>query len=485
MLLETMPSSRQSTTLRPRNQKASLTDQSTSGSSSETSKDPDDKYCHEKDTLLVRGGNEHFLSSTSTTKRVWEVVKEYWYLGLISFGGPPAHVALLREVLTVQKKWLTEEVFLELFSVAQGLPGPSSTQLVIATAISHAGILGGVVAWICWCVPSASLLSLAGVALVQHQGKSSPFWMRGIPPAALALTLKAGYKFVNTLDSLQQVLATISCMVAILINSDLRIPRTSAQFVYPSLLAMAGMATLLAKQTDATRTSLSSSKSSALLKTKQTAPPQNMLDHLPLWTGALAFGIWIVLFLVASFLPFTSPLFRLFAINFRTGSIIFGGGPVIVPLLAAELVPETIPGDLFYNGVGLTQSLPGPFFNFSAYLGALQAGWKGALAANLGLFSPGFILLVAALPFWSQLRHSASFRKILRGVNAAAIGLIGSACVNIYSSSIKRGADSIVLVFTSSPVSFSNNLPSPLIIFLGAVLGAILSILQLGQKAYG
>eukprot|EP00543_Licmophora_paradoxa_P014288 CAMPEP_0202470154 /NCGR_PEP_ID=MMETSP1360-20130828/80701_1 /ASSEMBLY_ACC=CAM_ASM_000848 /TAXON_ID=515479 /ORGANISM="Licmophora paradoxa, Strain CCMP2313" /LENGTH=186 /DNA_ID=CAMNT_0049095739 /DNA_START=89 /DNA_END=649 /DNA_ORIENTATION=+ len=179
----------------------------------------------------------------------------------------------------------------------------------------------------------------------------------------------------------------------------------------------------------------------------------------------------------------SNPILKTFQVHYRAGGIVFGGGPVIVPLLAAEAIPDWMTSETFFQGVGLAQSLPGPMFNFVGYLGAIHrsGGWKGAIAAELGMFGPGFILIFAVLPFWSQLRDGR-FKPVLRGVNGAAIGLIGSACVMIYASSVRKGADAMVLAGAGSLVAFSS-LPAPFVILVGAIFGAILKQLDLAQKA--
>jgi chromate transporter len=413
-------------------------------------------------------------------RKLLDILQTYWYLGLVSFGGPPAHIAILKDIVTVQKGWMTEEIFMEMFSVAQALPGPSSTQLLVATAASHAGILGALLALFMWCLPGFVVLSLAGMAVYRQD--ETPLFLEGVPPAAVALTLKAASRFVSSLDSLQKALATMACMVAMLINSDLRIPKTSAQWVYPLMLIIGGLTTFRDSR-ESPLEKAANNKKKQKKKAKSKLPVSRPILNLPLWSGTVAFLLWAWLFVIATFVDIDNDLFEIWATHYRVGSIIFGGGPVAVPLLAAEVLPMTMSESRFFQGVGIAQSLPGPFFNFAAYLGAIQEDWKGAIAGQVGLFAPGFILMFALLPFWSKLREHPCFRSSLRGINAAAIGLIVSACITIYTSSIKKGADAIILVGSGSLVAFST-VPSPIVIGLGSALGAMLSKMSLGQKPY-
>lgn len=170
---------------------------------------------------------------------------------------------------------------------------------------------------------------------------------------------------------------------------------------------------------------------------------------------------------------------------YRIGSVIFGGGQVVLPLLQDEVVPAWMTKNQFLQGLGLAQSMPGPLFNFSAYLGAVYKGVPGALVAYVGLFGPGVILIFAMVPFWARLRHNDTFKAILKGVNATAIGLVGAACITLWESAITTAADAMVfsIAFTMT-VAF--NVGAPYCILTGGIVGAILhpSAADLGQQPY-
>ena len=170
---------------------------------------------------------------------------------------------------------------------------------------------------------------------------------------------------------------------------------------------------------------------------------------------------------------------------YRIGCIIFGGGQVVLPMLQDEVVPDWMTNDQYLQGLGLSQSMPGPLFNFSAYLGAVYKGVPGALLGYVGLFSPGIILIFAMVPFWARLRHNANFKAVLKGVNATAIGLVGAACVTLWESAIVDAADAMVFcVALTLAVYF--NVPAPFCILAGGIVGAILhpDALDLGQVPY-
>lgn len=158
---------------------------------------------------------------------------------------------------------------------------------------------------------------------------------------------------------------------------------------------------------------------------------------------------------------------------------------VVLPLLQDEVVPSWMSKDQFLQGLGLAQSMPGPLFNFSAYLGAVYKGVGGALVAYVGLFAPGVILIFAMVPFWARMRHNATFKAILKGVNATAIGLVGAACVILWESAVSDAADAMVFsVALTMAVAFG--IQAPLCILAGGIVGAILhpDALNLGQVPY-
>lgn len=174
--------------------------------------------------------------------RFAQVVKTYAPLGFVAFGGPQAHVAILRDHLVVQRKWLDEDQFTELFAIGQGLPGPTSTQLVVSTALARAGPIGGITAFMLWNLPGLIVLITCGVLIATFVDPYNPPWyLVGLPPAAISLVFKAFYGFGKQLDKLGIILCLISALVSVLINGDERISPTVSQFVYPSMLVLGGI----------------------------------------------------------------------------------------------------------------------------------------------------------------------------------------------------------------------------------------------------
>lgn len=418
--------------------------------------------------------------------RMWEVFTTFWPLGLVAFGGPQAHVAILRDHLVVQRNWMDEESFMELFAIGQGLPGPTSTQLVVSTALARAGPLGGLMAFFLWNLPGLIVLTTCGVLIKGFVDPANqPFYLIGLPPAAISLVFKAFHGFGLKLDKIGIGMASVSCCVAILINGDYNIPPTSSQYIFPSLLVAGGLFTLIDSKRDKPFAEYTKPKKGW----DSTSDLTFRRIGIPLWVGALLFALWALILVIVVLLKDVANIqndyLEIFEVMYRIGSLIFGGGQVVLPMLQGEVVPHWMTSNEFFQGLGLAQSMPGPLFNFSSYLGAVYKHIPGAIVAYVGLFGPGVILIFAMVPFWARMRHVAWFKAVLHGVNATAIGFVGAACVILWEKAIHTTADAIVFVFAGTLACFFN-IQAPIAIFAGGVMGAILfkDAASLGQVPY-
>lgn len=431
----------------------------------------------------------------SLASRLMDVIKLYWYLGLIAFGGPTAHVAILRDHLVRVHQFIDEDIFMELFSLGQGLPGPSSTQLVISTAATHAGLLGGLVAFFFWCLPGYLVLTVCGLYLYDYvDPQHPPIWLLGVPAAAMALIVKSSYGFVLTLDKFGVAVGLFAAVVSVMINGDKRIPSDATQIVYPALLVLGALATFIdfafGNPSLGTYVRPTIVDGSSKGPSAQERKISNKIG-IPLWQGAFYFLLWLGL-LVGSVAVVSAghinPMLLLFESFFRIGSLIFGGGVVMIPMAQSEFVVNKgwMTDEQFFQGIGLAQSLPGPVFNFAAFVGATTVGgWSGATVANCGLFGPGLILIFAMLPIWSRTRHLAWFKAVLKGLNASAIGLIVAGCIFLYAKSVQTTADAMVFVLAGGLAALYN-VQAPGVILSGVVFGALFSpaVLNVGQMKY-
>jgi len=290
---------------------------------------------------------------------------------------------------------MSDDEFTELFAIGQGLPGPTSTQLVVSTALSRAGPIGGLLAFFMWNIPGFIVLMVCAMLIATFLDPNNPPWyLVGMPPAAISLVFKAFYGFTIKLDRLGVILALISCNITIMINGDYIIPKTSAQYVFPSMLALGGLFTLVDSKRAKPFAEYAMSPSRGWDATNDLTLKR---IGIPVWIGISIWLIWATVLILVIVLVRVAKIqnvyLEIFEVMFRIGSLIFGGGQVVLPMLEDEVVPGWMTRDQFYQGLGLAQSLPGPLFNFSSYLGAIYQGIPGGFVAWIGLFSPGIFLI--------------------------------------------------------------------------------------------
>ena len=348
------------------------------------------------------------LTSVPDIRAILDVFAVSLRLGLTSFGGPVAHLGYFRDAYVVRRRWLSDEGFADLVALCQVLPGPASSQVNMSIGLARAGVWGAVAAWAGFTLPSAVLLvafaSLVGVTDVLQSG-----WLHGIMITAVAVVAQALWGMAARLapDLKRATMAVIAAVFSLLL------PTALTQVL---LIAAGGLAGWL------------------LL------PARNELGRsdLPFAIPRLASVVCLLLFFVLlAGLPILRAIFpahwlALVESFYRVGSLVFGGGHVVLPLLHREVVlPSWVSEAQFMAGYGAAQAVPGPLFTFAAYLGALMGpapnGVPGALIALAAIFFPSFLLLVGVLPFWAALRVKPAFQSALAGVNAAVVGLLAAA----------------------------------------------------------
>jgi chromate transporter len=353
-----------------------------------------------------------------------EVLRVSTRLGLTSFGGPIAHLGYFHEEYVKNRKWIDEQSYADLVALCQFLPGPASSQVSIAIGILRARFLGGIAAWIGFTLPSALALIAFGLGIGAFAGASDAGWLHGLKVVAVAVVAQAVWGMARSLCP-DRERATIAILAAIV---TLAWPSAIGQL---SSIIFAGLvgAVIFPGQT---------SSSSA-----------SMRFPIAKKTGIAA---WIIFFVLLVGLPLyrqmaPSHALEVFDSFFRVGSLVFGGGHVVLPLLQTEVVaPGWVTNEQFVAGYGATQAVPGPLFTFSAYLGAVMSsepnGWTGAFLALVAIFLPSFLLVIGALPFWDLLRSVRMFQSALKGINAAVVGLLLAALYNpVWTSAIYSPAD--------------------------------------------
>ena len=341
-------------------------------------------------------------------------------LGLTSFGGPIAHLGYFRDEYVVRRKWLDEKSYADLVALCQFLPGPASSQVGMAIGISRAGLPGALAAWLGFTLPSALLLVAFAFGVNAVGTAAAAGWLHGLKIVAVAVVAQAVWGMAKSLCPDRQR-ATLAIGAAIV---TLGWPTAGGQVVSIIVAGIIGWSFL-------TPTALGSHGNVRFPVSKR--------------AGVIA---WIIFFALLLGLPLIRPLAQSHSLDvfdsfFRVGSLVFGGGHVVLPLLKSEVVsPGWITNEQFVAGYCATQAVPGPLFTFSAYLGAVMNGWSGALLTLVAIFLPSFLLVIGALPFWDLLRASSKFQSVLSGINAAVVGLLLAALYKpVWTSAILSPAD--------------------------------------------
>ena len=343
---------------------------------------------------------------------------------MTSFGGPIAHLGYFHEEYVRRRQWIDEQSYADLVALCQFLPGPASSQVGIAIGIARARLLGGVAAWLGFTLPSALALIAFAFGIGAFASAADAGWLYGLKVVAVAVVAQAVWGMARSLCP-DRERATIAILTSIV---TLAWPTAVGQL---SAIATAGIVGLIMFPGTAS----------------------SSLSHIPFpLSKKTGIAAWLIFFALLIGLPLLrriqpSHSLEVFDSFFRVGSLVFGGGHVVLPLLQTEVVgPGWVTNAQFVAGYGATQAVPGPLFTFSAYLGAIMAiepnGWTGAALALVAIFLPSFLLIAGALPFWDLLRSMLPFQSALKGINAAVVGLLLTALYNpVWTSAIHSSAD--------------------------------------------
>lgn len=359
------------------------------------------------------GGSPMTDTRTATARgSVWEVFRVFLKLGLTSFGGPIAHLGYFRHELVERRKWVDDKEYADLVALCQFLPGPASSQVGFGLGLHRAGPLGAVAAFLAFTLPSAALLVAFAAGAALFQGPVGAGILTGLKIVAVAIVAQAVWGMAKSLtpDRERASIAVGAALAAILLTGSL------GQITGIVAGALAGL---------------------FLCRAGTGAVTGSMRFPVRRTTGALCLGLFLVLLLGLPVLAAAtgSGGAALFEAFYRAGALVFGGGHVVLPLLQAGVVdPGWVTQEQFLAGYGAAQAVPGPLFTFAAYLGTLSAagpgGVAGAAVALAGIFLPGFLLLVGVLPFWDRFRSRPQAQALMRGANAAVVGILAAALYN-------------------------------------------------------
>lgn len=352
--------------------------------------------------------------------RVFEVFWIFLRLGLTSFGGPVAHFGYFRTEFVTRRAWLTDADYADIMALCQFLPGPTSSQVGIAIGTQRAGHAGGIAAFVGFTAPSAALMLALALGIAQVNLGTCSGVLHGLKLAALAVVAQAVWAMAQTLtpDRPRRVVAMLAATAMLLVPASI----TQLGVLLIAVLWGAGKV----------------SAGGGIAVAPASGQHRTALAFLAVFAALL-----VTLPAVARF----DPTLALIDKFYRTGSLVFGGGHVVLPLLQAELVATGwIGADTFLAGYGAAQAVPGPLFSFAAFAGAAQTvaphGVAGGLIALLAVYIPAILLVFGTLPLWQRWKALPRLRAGLDGANAAVVGLLLAALYDpVFTSAVTSPRD--------------------------------------------
>ncbi|WP_417883799.1 chromate efflux transporter [Vibrio rumoiensis] len=386
---------------------------------------------------------------------MFDLFKTFFLLGWVSFGGPAAHIGYFRQAFVEKRHWLTEQDYAQLVAFSQFLPGPGSSQIGFAIGYQRAGLFGGILAFLGFTLPSV-ILMIAIAAFSQQWLDNS--WMQGIIHGLKLLAVVVVFDATYTMfkqfcqHRQHQALCVFTASICLLW------PFAISQMVCLVIAAMLGHF-------------FSTSKHASFNQTT-TAIRFSL-------SAKFALSLFLVLFALSLFWPSNHALLTLLKDFFSAGSLVFGGGHVVLPLLQST-VGEQLSNDSFMTGYAAAQAMPGPMFTFATYLGYMlmpSMPIVGALSATLMIFLPGFLLVIGLVKQWQQLSQHSYVFPMIAGVNAAVVGLLMAALYQpIFTSAVHHSLD-IVAVLIGIFIQRSLRLPIITLVTTFAIVGCVVSFL--------
>ena len=385
-----------------------------------------------------------------------EIFLIFLRLGLTSFGGPIAHLGYFRQEFVDRRKWISEQVFADLVALCNFLPGPTSSQVCYSIGMTRGGIPGALCAWGAFTSPSAMIMVLAAYGIRRVAENEAAGWLHGLKIVAVAVVAQAVWSMATRLctDRTRITFAFVAAVVILLTNNSW------VQVLTIAVGALAGW---------------------KLIRANAPAENPEVFSRLPnrvqsiISLAIFAFCLLLVPLLAAGKRDGWLPLFDSF---YRTGSLVFGGGHVVLPLLQAEVVPRGWEdNNTFLAGYGIAQALPGPIFSFAAYLGAAKTGsptgWLAGLWCVFAILLPPMLLVTGLLPLWTRLRASAIAQSLLAGANATVVGILLAALYRpIWTSAIDSSKSLALALVLFLSLQIWKVAPW-ILVLVGAVLGGI------------
>ena len=388
-----------------------------------------------------------------------DIFLSFLLLGLTSFGGPIAHIGYFRNFFVKQKKWLDEKLYADFVSLCNFLPGPSSSQVGISIGYYFKGIKGAILAWVGFTMPSVIILLLFGYAILNYDSSIPQGILRGLKAIVVIIVFQAILGMSKNLlkDNIGYMISFITALFSVIFPSS---------FNQLMCLIISGLIGVFVYRNKKSKE-----------KNKKHLFEISFLKIFPL----------ILFFIFLLGLPIFNKLFDSNLLNlansfFKVGSMVFGGGHVVLPLLKEEFVTSgMIENDLFLAGYGASQAIPGPLFTFSSYLGIFFNSEINTLFTSIFclffIFLPSFLLLLGTLSIWNELREIDFIVSAFKAVNASVIGLLIAALYDpIIISSLKDYYD-FILILISFFILFFTKIPQWAAVFLISFCGWMLTFI--------
>jgi chromate transporter len=386
-----------------------------------------------------------------------EVLGAFLKLGLTSFGGPVAHLGYFRAEFVERRQWLDDKSYSDLVALCQFLPGPASSQVGMALGLGRAGWPGALAAWLGFTLPSAIALILFAFGVASWAGLAQSGIVHGLKVMAVAVVAQAVWGMAKSLcpDRLRGGLASGAALLV------LTLPSAFSQVIAMVLGGLVGW---------------------RLLSLQHLPTAEHRNYGVSRTSGAALLALWAMLLLALPAFAALSDSLAVSAVSgfYQAGSLVFGGGHVVLPLLQASVVPPGWVGnDTFLAGYGAAQAVPGPLFTFAAFLGAAMpsplGGWVGGSVLLLAIFLPSFLLLAGALPYWESLRQRDGIQRAMGGINAAVVGVLGAALYDpVWTSAIHSKADFALALAAYGMLVFGKVSPV-FVVGLAALAGGLLA----------
>lgn len=396
------------------------------------------------------------LSSIKPVRKIRYLIflKDVLVLALTTFGGPQVHLAMMHDRFVRRRRYLTDAELMELNALCQVLPGPTSTQTITALGFKIGGPNLAYLTLLIWVLPAVCIMTAAGIGIYYlEQSHLSLRFARFIQPMAVGFLVVAGYRIGRMVikNRISLALALTAAVVAYVFRSPV---------MTPVVIAVGGLTTAL------------------------TYEKQERMEKKPLRVQWANFFLWLGVFIGAAGLGVLTQSLpvRLFENFYRNGSLVFGGGQVLTPMLYNEFVAfkHYLTREEFLSGLGLVQTVPGPVFAFASYIGALSmrdAGptgqFWGSFVSTAGIFLPGTFLIFFVYRFWDQLKRYRVVRASLEGINAASTGLTAAAAVVLFQPMIPHWPSVVVVIGTIGLLLFTR-IPPYALILAGLLAGIVL-----------